>query len=390
MVTFDSTAEAMAGRDVTHAGLWAMHRQRMVSLVERDCRDICGLHWLVRSEEIKIQARYDDRWSWMKKLAISGAFLQGHTLIISADGTVVWDGAEVVSTFPATFHNELVRLRYFTNHVFQAITNTPRKQWRRTGRDYQLKTMRIDLPQNVMLTVNVGELFTKTSFLDAFFTLPPPVGCDGHCGKADGNVSDDNTMYFRQRLSHWRVSPEDSLFGHQLSLASEVAMVLVRDEDSEMECVNGTRNEAWSLCRGVLPDASSADWVDACADDVCAGGPDMADRTLAVAAQAEESLAEEDNMATGSCRTCSPGDECFEDVAWAMEIGIPAGYYSDEIWVPELDSESCFEEVQRSLRIWQQDSALVAWMTTSSDPNIPAPCHSAATAHQKHGLMHCR
>merc|ERR1719232_2554019 len=95
VVTFDSTAEAMAGRDATHMELWAMNRQRMVSFVERECKSFCGVHWLVRSDEIKIQANYAKR-GWMDNLAVAGSFLRGHTLIFSADGTVKWDGALVV------------------------------------------------------------------------------------------------------------------------------------------------------------------------------------------------------------------------------------------------------------------------------------------------------
>merc|ERR1719277_2617197 len=34
IITFDSAAEAMAGRDATHTELWAMNRQRMISLIE--------------------------------------------------------------------------------------------------------------------------------------------------------------------------------------------------------------------------------------------------------------------------------------------------------------------------------------------------------------------
>lgn len=367
-----------------------MHRQRMVSLVERQCRDLCGAHWLVKSEEIKIQAHYADSWSWMKNIAVSGSLLRDHTLIISADGVVTWDGARVVSTFPATFENELVRLRYNKNHIFQALTNTPRTQWRRTGRGYELKTMRITLPQHVMLTVNVGSLHSQISFLDAFFTLPPPPGCDGHCGKADGNLTDDNSQYFRQRLSQWKVSPQESLFSRQLLLASEAVRLSAGAEETESECLNGTRDEALSLCRSTLPDESSADWVDACVDDVCAGGPEMAEHAVALAAQTEEALVEEEKLATGSCHTCAPGELCFQDIAWALEVGVATGHYDDKPFEPEIDSRSCFEEVQAALRTWQHDSAFASWMTGMRDTNIPTPCHSAATAYQKHGLTYCR
>jgi len=366
-----------------------MKRQRLISLTERRCSKFCGLHWLVRSDEIKIQGNYAER-GWMDKLAVSGSFLQGHTLIFTADGSVRWDGAVIVSTFPATFNNDLMRLRYFKNHAFQSITNTARQQWRRTGSGYQLKTMQVDLPQQVMLTVNVGELFGRYNFLDAFFTLAPPAGVDGHCGKADGDISDDNTQYLVKRISQFRVSRRESLLGSQLSLASEAAELVVANDEFESECVNGTRDEAQSLCQTTLPENTSAAWVDACADDVCAGGPDMANRTLALAAQTEEVLVVESKLANGTCHTCQSGELCFDDVAWAMEVGILAGYYSDDKWIPELDADSCFEEVQKALRIWQQDPDLAAWLTGIQDPSIPLPCYPAKAAHEKHGLAFCR
>jgi len=251
VVTFDAAEEAMASRDVDHNVLWSA--KRVVDITEKKCRKFCGAHWIVRSEEIKIQASYTDTRSWVKNIAISGSFLQGHTLIVSADGTVTWNDRQVVSTLPATFDNELVHLRYFHQNVYQ-------DRWRKTRRE----VMRITLPQHVLMTVVFPSVIFGERGVGAFFTLSPPPGLDGHCGKADGNIADDNTKWFKQHWSRWQVSAEDSLFSNQLLLASEAAQLVAGGEESEPECLNGTRDEAWSLCRGALPDEVSIDWVTAC------------------------------------------------------------------------------------------------------------------------------
>lgn len=202
---------------------------------------------------------------------------------------------------------------------------------------------------------------------------------------------DDNTEYFMQHISQWQVSLEDSLIDRQLLLSSEAAQLVARDEESASECLNGTFDDARSLCRSALPDESSADWVEACAEDVCVEGPDMANHTQALAAQVEETLVEEENRAAGSCHTCSPGESCFDDVAWAMEIGIAGGFYTDEILAPGIDEQSCFEEVQSALRAWQHDETLDQRVTGMANPSIPTPCHDVAgTNYQKHGLVYCR
>merc|ERR1712127_199553 len=131
----------------------------------------------------------------------------------------------------------------------------------------------------------------------------------------------------------------------------------------EETCVNGTRDEAEELCNQSLSNASQV-WVDACADDVCAGGEDMALHTTFLVSQAREVLEEiverEASRAHSidpetPCHTCAPGDQCFNDVQWALEVGIPTGYYQRRGWSPMLDASSCFEEVQATLWSWQQD-----------------------------------
>merc|ERR1712238_79238 len=112
------------------------------------------------------------------------------------------------------------------------------------------------------------------------------------------------------------------------------AMEEVVDGDDEDECSQGgSREAAQLLCTSTLPSTASVDWLAACADDVCAGGEDMANHTLMLTAQTEDLYVEEQLAAEAAevpasevagpseCHTCTPEDVCFEDVKWAMEIG---------------------------------------------------------------------
>jgi hypothetical protein len=401
IVTFDAAAEAQAGRALSHTGLWALERQRMVTLMERQCRVSCGAHWLVKSSEVHIQALYSDRWTWIKGLAIGGPFLHNHTLIITAGGHIQWDGEQIIDSFPAVFSNTLMRLRYFKNFIFQAITNTPRRLWRHTGPGYMLKTLQIELPQRVSLTVNVGNI-RILEFLDVFITMPRPLsGCDGHCGKADGNLDDDRNAEFQKRIDEMRVHPHETLFGNdQVALASASAEVL-RSWNSPIEmteCTSGSRHEAWSLCRSVMPSGAAVDWMDACTDDVCAGGEDMANHTLMLSAQTEELLVEESlketvaavtpTTAPTECHTCTPEDPCFYDVRWAIQVGVPSGHYQHINSNPMIDASSCFEEVQAALREWQDNPDF--YTGGMLDTRVPPPCTGLSERHEMHGLTFCR
>merc|ERR1712051_709502 len=116
----------------------------------------------------------------------------------------------------------------------------------------------------------------------------------------------------------------------------------------------------------------------------------MANRTLMLSVQADHIVEQERRKAAGLCHTCSPGDACFQDVKWALEVGIPTGFYDAKGWSPTLDSMSCFEEVQTTLQTWQRDPSLSIDSEGMSDPTMPVACHSALERYQMHGLTYCR
>jgi len=349
--------------------------------------------------------------------------MNNHTLIVRAGGRTTLDGQDIVTTFPATFSNEMVRLRYFKNHVFQQLTDVPKLQWRHTGSGYVLQTMQIDLPQRTSLTVNVNTIGSPgtalfVEFLDIFISLPIPAsGTDGHCGKADGDMSDDTTASFLGKLSQFRVSPEERLFDQDVALLEDKQ----RGTFIDGECLSGTRSDAVHICRAAMPVGGSPDWLDACVDDVCAAGEVMANRTVIFAAQTEGVLVEEavaaqeststamstampssttsaavsttsssttTTQAPEACRTCIPGDPCFGDVSWAMTEGIPQGRYYGQDLSPQIDEYSCFEEVQAALGQWQHDPQFSK--SGMREQNFPDPCEAESEPRTKYGLPFCR
>jgi len=251
------------------------------------------------------------------------------------------------------------------------------------------------LPQRVSLSVNVGSLGAFRKFLDVFITMPKPTGgCDGHCGRADGDLSDDTKARFLQRVGELQVLPQETLFDPRLLLAATAADRAAAGRslawEGEDDCEAGSQDQARALCRSVLPVSASADWLSACADDVCAGGEEMANHTAMLVAQTEELYAEERKAAAPvvECHTCTPEEACFGDVSWALEIGIPAGYYQANTFAPMIDASSCFEEVQGALRAWQQDPDFDTG--GMQDRAMPTPCGGLPEPYQKHGLTFCR
>merc|ERR1712045_572523 len=109
-------------------------------------------------------------------------------------------------------------------------------------------------------------------------------------------------------------------------------------------------------CRSHLPDASAED-LEACVETICEGE-------------------------VPACHTCTP-ESCFAEVAWAMQVGIPAGLYSHGRWNLPVDEYSCFEEVQRALRALPPGSGLKSI--------IPIPCSFGEREnYRKNGLTYCR
>jgi len=359
-----------------------------------------ALRGMVKSGDVHIQFRSSDRYSLMHGLAIGGPFLQNHTLVFDSDGAVAWDGKLVAKDASASFENELVSLRGFTA---EKVFRNRRRMW----------GIEMELSDRVSVTVTFGGPWRGMSFLDVFVTMPsPPGGTDGYCGDADGDVSDETKQRFWAR-EDLRVPSEESLFGHAASpgllLAAESGeRSLARDVDDEddnnddvldeadPDWASGTPQTALDKCAEEMPDAAQ-DWQLACIVDVCSLGEEMLDHIVAVTqtaqatvarAQAQAAAANQDDEAPAVCHTCEKPEHCFNDVWWAMKVGIKEGEYDDKDWTPKITEESCFEEVQSALYHWQSlDDFELGGM---KDRALPKPCESSSQPYEKDGLTYCR
>jgi len=153
-----------------------------------------GDYWLVNSEFVKIQGRYgttqftEDGMSAMLALAVSGPFLQNHTLIIQQidGGSVLYDGTPIVEDFPSEFVQSFMRVQYKEGekHIDDVLQG------------YPVKLLRAFLPRAVDLRVN-----RWSKHIDAIIRMPQQVdGQDGHCGNFNLDVSDDSKELILERI----------------------------------------------------------------------------------------------------------------------------------------------------------------------------------------------
>mmetsp|Transcript_54551 Transcript_54551/g.100982 ORF Transcript_54551/g.100982 Transcript_54551/m.100982 type:complete len:962 (+) Transcript_54551:64-2949(+) len=162
-----------------------------------------GDYWIVRSYDVFIQGRY---WSskyrgnsMTRGLAVGGPFLQGNVLMIEPlDGTVEWNGEEVVSTFPSSF--QVPTLLNMKHHNSAEVVRTG-------GTHPSIHGLDIQLPLGVQITVN-----RYAGHLDVLITMHQlPGGIDGHCGNCNHDASDDTTQQITERFGG-PVDPKEDLF----------------------------------------------------------------------------------------------------------------------------------------------------------------------------------
>jgi len=162
-----------------------------------------GDYWIVKSSDVYIQGRY---WSskyrgnsMTRGLAIGGPFLKGNLLMIEPlDGTVEWNGGEVVTSFPSTF--SVPGLLYMKYHDRAEVVRTG-------GLHPSIKGLDIMLPLGVRLTVN-----RFSGHLDILITMHTlPGGIDGHCGNCNHDESDDTRQQITERFGD-PCDPKEDLF----------------------------------------------------------------------------------------------------------------------------------------------------------------------------------
>jgi len=185
-------------------------------------------------------------------VAIGGAFLQGHTLIIEPlHGQVTWDGEPILQSFPSEWAHELVSARY--HELLEPID----KFWSGTP----VHGTEFELPLGMRLIVNRWD-----QHLDLMVTMRSQAcGQDGHCGNFNGDDQDDTTNLIKARME-LRVSQQESLFPTPAGDESEPREMKLD------ECAKEVRAEAEIACKEKNVDSLSAAFLEACIYDRCFGG----------------------------------------------------------------------------------------------------------------------
>jgi len=165
-----------------------------------------GEYWIVKSQNVHIQARYKPTHttsglSVTKELAFGGPFMQGHVLRISAL-SATYDGAVILPTFPADYANDVVQVHY--NSIGRTLQN---------GREGKaLHIVHVTLPNNVQVQINRWNEPGEGSYVNAKITMSAQPDQDGHCGNFNGNAADDDRLQIRARVGRTGVAVGQLLF----------------------------------------------------------------------------------------------------------------------------------------------------------------------------------
>lgn len=171
--------------------------------------EVVGDKWLVKSNLVSIQAKYmedarlPNRNLFVRAIAIGGAFVQNHTIVIgSLEDTVTFDGAEILGHKHSSFAIEegdffLRATRSNHSALVQDLSKTNQ------GID-------LELPMRVNLVAN-----RLHHHVNIAIKMPPQEGGqDGLCGNFNGLAADDALELATKRFET-NVQPAESLFQGQ-------------------------------------------------------------------------------------------------------------------------------------------------------------------------------
>jgi len=257
-------------------GTWGLHQHVVPDFFHT------GDYWVVKSARVNIQGRYGSDGGWaLHGLAFSGPFLQEHTLVIEhlweGLGNVTWDGRHV-SALPS-FRNRLVQV---------GLT---------LDRRGQLKHANVSLPEGVKVKVERNSWNRgRSASVTACITMHKQTGGqDGHCGRADRDLSDDTTEHLFERWGS-QVPAGELLFSRKTTnlLASGMDPELGDKYNPAKVCATEPPPlKDVKLCEARLNGSATAlagVLRHGCLVDVCVGGPEAIEAVVGAAQQATEQL----------------------------------------------------------------------------------------------------
>merc|ERR1719413_122752 len=146
-----------------------------------------GQFWLVKSDDVHIQGRYNKRphqnTTVLGGLAVGGPFLGGNTFIVRPlVGKITWNGEEVLSKLDSEFSNDLIAATYHAG-----VSNV--KDGSKTN------GLEVTLPGDLKLIVN-----RLTRGLAVKISMCAREWQDGQCGNFNGDSRDDVQNVLMERV----------------------------------------------------------------------------------------------------------------------------------------------------------------------------------------------
>jgi hypothetical protein len=217
-----------------------------------------GEYYIVKSKRVIIQGRYlatpmTHGLAVTKEVAISGAFINNHRLIIGSL-TATFDGKAIMTTFPASeSYAGIVRIEY--NAQGDVL------QKGRAGK--QLHVVHVYLPDGIIIQINRWNEPGEGDYINVKITMPHEPGMDGECGNFNGNPADDERTAVRARLGKQGVPAGELLF------PGPKTPIVQSDRPQLADCKQKVLDHADELCKEREHTTFPSN---ACLLDVCFGG----------------------------------------------------------------------------------------------------------------------
>lgn len=166
-----------------------------------------GEFWLVKSNMVKIQAKYGGipgtkQLSVMKALVIGGEFLRSYggstisKVVVLPNGAWL-DGQKILGESPELQSYPQNKFKY---GVVSGYFDHNGIRLQRGVEKEPMNVVHLVLPFGVNLTMNIWRLSTANNWINVHLEMPPvPGGQDGQCGNFNGNIDDDKRTQIQSR-----------------------------------------------------------------------------------------------------------------------------------------------------------------------------------------------
>lgn len=221
-----------------------------------------GEFWIVKTQDIKIQARYKatpftNGLAATQEIIVGGSFIGQHTLSVGPmeGGQILWDRQPVLGSFPSEYDTGCCgKVSY--NSVGELVD---------TAQSHLPKhIVHMELPMNVHVQV-----MRWSNHINVRIQMEPQALQDGHCGNYNENALDDTTELIHARMGA-RVPQQELLFNSQTPIDKNRKPLTLAD------CPADKLNRAKGTCLAQRPESKGV-FLDDCAFDVCFGGKQYAE-----------------------------------------------------------------------------------------------------------------